>query len=100
MVGRKLFLKIKSINIMYPNVENKIAEPMTKRMEIILSIQVYLISRINFDYKENGRKKAFLANLKHQYHVSQYGEQDYCANNEKNGDYCEYPRLSHFTNEL
>ena len=69
-------------------------------MEIILSIQVCLISRINFDYKENGRKKAFLANMKHQYHVSQYGEHDCHANNKKNEDYYEYPSLSQFTDRL
>ena len=44
--------------------------------------------------------KAFLANPKHQYHVSQCGEHDYSANNKKNGDYYEYPSSSHFANEL
>ena len=43
--------------------------------------------------------KAFLANPKHQYHVSQWGGHDYSAHNEKNGDYCEYPSLSHFIDE-
>ena len=80
--------------------ENMIVVPITKRMEIIMGIQVCLISRINFDYKENGGKKAFLANPKHQYHVSQCGEHDCSAHNEKNGDYNEYPSLSHFTNQL
>ena len=61
MVERKRFLLIKSINIMYPIFENMIVMPITKLMEIIMGIQVYLISRMNFDYKENGRKKAFLA---------------------------------------
>ena len=56
---------------MYPNMENMIVVPVTKRMEIIMSIQIFLISRMNFDYKENGAKKAFLANPKHQYHVAQ-----------------------------
>ena len=65
-----------------------------------MSIQVRLISRINFDYKENGRKKGFIANPKHQYHVSQCGEQDCHANNEKNRDYFEYPSLSPFQNKL
>ena len=71
MVERKLFLQIQSSNIVYPKVENMIVMPITKRMEIVISIQVCLISRINFDYKENGGKKAFLPNPKHQYHVSQ-----------------------------
>ena len=65
-----------------------------------MSIQVCLIWRMNFDYKENGRTKAFLANPKHQYHVSQCGEQDCHANNKENGDYFEYQSLSPLSNEL
>ena len=44
-------------------------------------------------------RKAFLANPKHQYHVSKYGEHDCSAYNKKNGDYFEYPSLTHFTEE-
>ena len=44
-------------------------------------------------------RKAFLASPKHQYRVSQYGEYDYSAHNEKNGDYSEYPSLFHFMDE-
>ena len=69
-------------------------------MEIIASIQVQLISWMNFDYKENGGKKAFLSNPKQQYHVSQWGERDCSANNQKNGFFYEYPSLNHFTDEL
>ena len=83
MVERKLFLQIKNINIMYPNVENKIVMPITKGMEIIISIKVCLLSRMNLDYKENRGKKAFPANPKHQYYVSHYGEPDCNANNKK-----------------
>ena len=43
--------------------------------------------------------KAFLAILKHQYRVSQYGEHDCRAHNEKNGDYYDYPVLTHFTDK-
>ena len=68
-------------------------------MEVIMSIHVCLISRMNFDYTKNGGKKTFIANPKHQYRVSKNGEHDYCANNKKNGDYYEYPCLSHFTDE-
>ena len=50
---------------MYPIVENMIIVPITKTMEIITSIQVCLISRINFGYKENDGKKAFLPNPEH-----------------------------------
>ena len=70
--------------------------PITKRMEIIMSIHACLIPRMNFDYKENGGKKAFLTNPKHQYRVSQCEELDYSTNNKKNGDYFEYRSLSHF----
>ena len=38
--------------------------PITKRMEVIISIHVYLISQMNIDYKENGGKIAFLTNAK------------------------------------
>ena len=65
-----------------------------------MGIHISLISWMNFDYKENGGNKAFLANPKHQYHVSQYREHDCQANNKKNGDYCECPSLSRFMNEL
>ena len=64
-----------------------------------MSIQVSLISRMDFDYEENGAKKALLANPKHQYRVSQCGEHDCSAHNEKNGDYYEYPSLTHFMDE-
>ena len=43
--------------------------------------------------------KAFLTNPKHQDRASQYIEPDYSANNKRNGDYYEYPRLSHFIDE-
>ena len=85
---------------MYPNVKNMIIVPITKIMEIIISIQVCSISQINFSYKENGERKAFLAKPKHQYHVSQCGKLDCSANNKKNRDCIEYPSLSFFMNEL
>ena len=44
-------------------------------------------------------RKAFHANPKHQYRVSQYGEHDYRAHNKKNVDYSEYSTLTHFTQE-
>ena len=56
---------------MYPIEENMIVVPITKRMEIATSIKICLISQMNFDYKENGRKKVFLTNPKHQYRESQ-----------------------------
>ena len=44
--------------------------------------------------------KAFLANPKYEDSASQCGEHDCNANNKKNGDYYDYPSLSHFMNEL
>ena len=40
--------------------------------------------------------KAFLENPKHQYHVSQGGENDYAAHNKKNRYYYRYLSLSQF----
>ena len=66
MMERKLFLQIQSINTVYPNMGNMIVMPGTKRMKFVIGIQVCVFSGKNFDYKENGGKKAFLANPKHQ----------------------------------
>ena len=55
---------------------------------------------MNFNYKENGGNKSFLAKLKHQDRVSQYGEHDCSAQNKKNGDYYKYPSLSYLMDEL
>ena len=40
-------------------------------------------------------RKAFIANLKRQYRVSECGEHDCGASNKKNKDYYKYPSLSH-----
>ena len=85
---------------MYPNEENIIVMPILKRMEIIMSIQVYLISRMNFDYEENDGKKALLVNPRHQYRVPQCTKHDCNANNKKNGDCYRYPSFSNFRDEL
>ena len=57
--GKKLFMQFQNINIMYPKEKNMIVVPTTKWMEIIMIIQACLISWINIDYKENGRRKSF-----------------------------------------
>ena len=87
MVERKLLLQIQSINIVYPNEDNMILVPITKRMEIVISIQVCIISWMNFDYEENVGKKAFLGKPIHQYRVSQREKHDWSVNNRKNEDY-------------
>ena len=82
------------------NQQNMIVVPITKRMEIILSVQVSLISWMNFIYEENGGKKAFLPIPKHQHHVSRCVEHGCSANKKKIRDYYEHPGSSHFLHEL
>ena len=77
-----------------------IVVPITKRTEIIISIQICLISWTNINYKENGQMQRLLANPKHQNCVSQYGEHDCNASKKKNGDYYENPSFSYFTDEV
>ena len=88
------FLQIHSIYIVYPNVENMIVVPITKILEIIMSIQVCLISR------KMQREKLFLPNqsinIVYPYQVNMI----VVPNNKKNGDYCEYQSLSHFMDRL
>ena len=92
MVENKLFS---------PNhVENMIVVPITKTTEIITSIQVCLISWMTINCMENGERKSFLPNPNQQYRVSQCGEHDFSANNNKNGDYNEYQSLFYLTDEL
>ena len=100
MVEKKAFHASQSINIVYPNVENMILVPIAKGMEIIMSIQVLLISRMNNNYEENGGKKSFSCKPKASICVSQRKEHDCSAHNKKNGDYYKNPSLSHFTDEL
>ena len=68
---------------MYRNVENMIVVPITKRMEIIMSIQVSPNSRMNFNCKEMVERKGFLANPNNQRRVSEYGEHDCSANKKR-----------------
>ena len=56
---RKAFLANPKREYRVSNVENMIVVPIRKRLEIIMSIKAYLISWMNFDYKENGGKKNF-----------------------------------------
>ena len=73
-----------------------IVVPITKIIEIITSIQVYLISRWAYNTGKMVERKAFIDNPKHQYCVSQRGEHDCNAHNKKNGDYYEYLSLPNF----
>ena len=64
MVERKAFLANPKHHIVYPNDKNMIVVPITKRMAIITSIQVCLISRMSVNYKDNDRKKSFSSKSK------------------------------------
>ena len=72
---------------MYPCEMNMIRVPITKRMEIVKSIQVYPISRLTLIIRKMVEIKAFFAKSKHQYRVSQQDEHHWSPNNKKNGDY-------------
>ena len=96
----KLFLQFQSINTVYPNVENMMVVPIIEEWRLLwvskhVSFQgwILIISKIV-------ERKAFLANPKCQYRVSQSGEHDCSANNKKNGDYYEQTCFSHFMDEL
>ena len=56
---KSFFLENPIINIVYTNEEIMIVVPIIKGMEIIMSIQLHLISRMNLDYKEDYGKKSF-----------------------------------------
>ena len=68
-----------------------IIAPITKRMEIIMGIQVFSFLEWTLIISKMIKRKAFHANLKHQYHVSQWEDHDCGANNKKNDDYYGYP---------
>ena len=55
---------------------------------------------MSINYKENGEKKVFPANPRHQHCVSRYGKHDCSSFDKKNADYYEYPSLTHFVDEL
>ena len=94
MAKKTLFLQMESIKFMCGNVENLVVVAIRKKMEIIMSIQVCFISKMNFDYTKNGGNKSFSCKSKDQYCVSQSGEHYCSTNNKKNGDYYEYLRFS------
>ena len=72
---------------MYANEMNIIGVPITKRNEIIKSIQVWPPSPRILIVMKMVEGEAFIAKPKQQYHVSQWDEHDWSAKNEKNGDY-------------
>ena len=59
---------------MYPDMENKIAVPIAKEMEIITRIQVCLIWGQTLFLRKIVERKAIIAKPKHQNHVSKRGK--------------------------
>ena len=56
---------------------------LTKRMEIIVSIQVSPIPLMSINCKDTVERKAFPAKPKYQHRVSQCGEDDCSAHNKR-----------------
>ena len=65
-----------------------IVVPITKRIEIIMSINFVSFHGWTLIRRKIVEKKSFLANQKHQCHVSEWGAHDCSAHNKRNGDYC------------
>ena len=99
MVERKAFLANPKHQYRVSQRGEHDCSAITKRMEIIMGIQVCLISQMNVNFGKMVERNAFLANPKRQYRVFKCREQDCSAHNEENEDYNEYPSLSHFTDK-
>ena len=78
MVGSLVFLWILSFNSFILMSGMNLWRPIIKRKEIIMWIHVYLYWKMNFNSK-NGRKRSFLMNPRHQYHLPQREEWIYDA---------------------
>ena len=114
MVERKKFSCLnQSINIMYPSEENmivvpnhkkngrKIVMPITKRMKIIMSIQVRLISRMNRNYKKKWwKEKLFLQVQSISIVYPNVESMIVVPNDKKNEDHYKIPSLSYLMKEL
>ena len=86
---------------MYPNEENIIIVPIAKRLDIITSIEVCLISQANINYKKNGGKESFSWKIQIIYIVyPNKVNMIVMPNNKKNRGYCRYPCLSNFSDKL
>ena len=65
------------------NEENMIVVPAAKKVEIVTSIQVCIISWMNFEYKENGGKNSFSYNSKASISCIQCGEYNFSDQSQK-----------------
>ena len=95
-----LFFLNQRIIIVYPNKENMIIVPITKKLEIIINIHVCLISLMNFNNKENRKEKLFLPNQSINIVYPKEVNMIVMPNTKKNRDYYKYPSLSQFTDEF
>ena len=90
-----------SINIIYPMWRTWLQCLITKRIEVIIRTQVWLIWWINFDYKENGGKKIFSWQIKAIISCIPIRRTWlYYSKTKKNGDYYENLSLTYFLDEL
>ena len=71
---KKLFLRIQSINIVYPNERKVFMVPNYEKNEDYYENPSLSSWMDNFDSKENDGAKRFLANPKHHCHLSQWGD--------------------------
>ena len=74
--------------------------PITKKMEIIMTNQVCLISQMNINYKENSGKKSFSCQTKASILYPNVGNIIIVPNRTKNGDYYENQSLTYFMDKL
>ena len=95
-----IFLPTQTINIVYPKEDNMIIVPITKRVEIILSTQVWLISRMGIKYKEMVERNFFLQIQRSNIVHPNVENMVVVPNHNRNGDYYENPSLSYFMDEL
>ena len=71
--------------------------PITRRMKILWESKFNSFHQWTLIVRKMVKIKAFLANKKYQYRVSQWGDYDCRAPQQKNGDCYEYLSLFHFT---
>ena len=100
LMGRKTFLANLKHQYRVSNKENKIIVPITKRMRLLWVYKFVSFHEWALIIRKMVDRKVFLANPKHQYRVSQYGEHDCRATNKMNGDYYGHPSLTHLMDKL
>ena len=94
---RKAFLPNPKHQDCVPNMENMIVVPIIKKWRLLQVSKFVLFHGLTLAIRKMVERKAFLANTKLKYCVSQCGEEDCSANNKKNKGYYEYPSLFYFT---